>query len=368
MISALHILQDALHAYQMKQANKDSDKEQTLIQNACDNTLQEAYIRFRQYTEHHLAEHAVRHCYRLLVRMHDDLYQNEPKSSMPLQVFASMIESFEIAYESYFPQESVPPRYAQETLRDEITLQLSRILDKLHKKKIPVSYLSEISSAINSLFVPGKLPELRFGHRHYLRIFLCALEEIALDNRKKDWEARFLLLLVNYNFNHMGIFNRWRELLDQELASIGSYAAREKMLKKREDNLRIHIPQPHYAYDSPRPALAVYMMDHITKSKQELYKEMEANPLLADEPILSTLNADEMTVYFHCAYKADLLKYPTKREAAKAFATYIRSKTGRTISYKSLEKFDRQALEPAAYSMRKKMKHMLTYLEKEFPF
>lgn len=366
MISALAILQDALHVYQMRPPKEDSDKVQALIQNACDNTLQEAYIRFRQYTEYHLAEHAVRHCYRLLVRMHDDIYQNEPRSDMLLQVFASMIESFEIAYEPYFPQESVLPRYAQETLRDEITLRLSKILDKLHKKKIPVSYLSEISSAINSLFVLGKLPELRFNHRHYLRIFLNALEEIAIDNRKKDWQARFLLLLVNYNFNHMGIFNRWRELLDQELASIESYAARENMLNKQEDNLRIHIAQPHYAYDLPRPSLAIYMMDHITKAKQELHKEMEAHPHLADESILSTLNADEMTVYFHCVYKANLLKYATKREAAKVFATYVRSTTGRNISYKTLEKFDRPALEPAAYKVYRKFNEMLAQLKRDF--
>lgn len=368
MISALYILQEALQTYQSRQPREDSDEPHTIVQDACDNTLQEAYTCFRQYTEHHLAEHAVRHCYRLMVRMHDDLYQKEPKGSLLLQVFASMIENFEIAYEPYFQQESILPRYAQDTLYEEITIRLTRILDKLHKKKIPVTYLSEISSAVNSLFIVGKLPELRFSHRHYLRIFLSALEEIATDNRKKDWEGRFLLLLVNYNFNHMGIFNRWRELLDQKLASIDSYVAREKMLNKQEDNLRIHIDQQLYAYDSPRPSLAVYMNDHITKAKQELYKEMEAHPHLADEPILSTLNADEMTVYFHCAYKADLLKYPTKREAAKAFATYVRSKTGRTISYKTLEKFDRPALEPAAYSMRKKMKHMLTYLEEEFPF
>ncbi|MBD1426066.1 hypothetical protein [Sphingobacterium arenae] len=367
MINALHIVQEAAQQYKQQFAAESTENLQAVLQHACERTLAEINNLYRQYTEHHLAEHAVQHCHRLLINIHNSLYDERPADTVLLDVSAAMIKQYEISYELYLQHTCTLSHYAENELQEAVLLRLGNVLLVLRQKNIPAVYLAELSSAINSLFTKGKLPELKFSHRHYLFMFLTALEEMARDERKKDWTTRFLHILINYNFNHMGILNRWREGQEEIFAKTDSYMNKVKMLSQQEDNLHLHIPEPAYTYDPLRPSLATYMQGYIHKKRELIETEMEENPLTDDELILSTLNSDEMTVYFQYAYKANLFRYRTKREAAKAFSTYVKSKTGRRISYKTLEKFDKPALEPAAVVMRRKLKEMLTLLEAEFP-
>ncbi|PRD48530.1 AbiH family protein [Sphingobacterium haloxyli] len=369
MINALHILQEAVNHYKQWFAAESAESAESLqlaLQHACEQTLTEINNLYRQYTEHQLAEHAVQHCHRLLTNMHNTLHEERPADSMLLELLAAMIEQYELSYESYLLHTSTLSRYAEKELREAVLLRLKNVLPSLRKKNIPAVYLAELSSAINSLFTAGKLPELKFSHRHYLSVFLTALEEMAADSRKKDWATRFLHILINYNFNHMGFFNRWKELQAKLLSEKHSHQDHIRLLRQQEDDLRLHIPVPTYSYDPLRPSLASYMSEHVRATIVSIQTAIEENPLLDEEVLLSTLSADEMCVIFHATYHANLFPHSTKREAAKSFATNIRSKTGRKISYKTLVKFDRPALEPAANSSRKKVKLMLHFIEREF--
>src|SRR5690606_10727011 len=148
------------------------------------------------------------------------------------------------------------------------------------QKNIPAVYLAELSSAINSLFTVGKLPELKFSHRHYLHTFLTALEEMAADQRKKDWTTRFLHILINYNFNHIGFFNRWKELQACLLSDEHLDQKNLSLLQKQGEDLQFHIRVPSYSYDPLRPALATYMQDYLRTTLDVIKNKIEENPSL----------------------------------------------------------------------------------------
>ncbi|TYR34683.1 hypothetical protein FXV77_14525 [Sphingobacterium phlebotomi] len=366
MINGLHILQEAVNHYKQWFAAESAESLQLALQHACEQTLTEINNLYRQYTEHQLAEHAVQHCHRLLTNMHNTLHEERPADSMLLDILATMIEQYELSYESYLLRTSTLSRYAEKKLREAVLSRLNSVLLILRQKNIPAVYLAELSSAINSLFTVGKLPELKFSHRHYLHTFLTALEEMAADQRNKDWTTRFLHILINYNFNHIGFFNRWKERQASLLSNEHRHQKNLSLLQKQEEDLQFHIPVPTYSYDPLRPSLATYMQDYIRTTLDAITTEIEENPSLDEEPILSTLNSHEMTLCFHYGYRVKLFRYPTKREAAKAFSRYVKSKTGKKISYKTLEKFDQPVLEAASYSIYKKFSEILVQLKRDF--
>ena len=368
MINALYIIQEAVNYHKQQCAAESPEQLQLVLQYAGEHTLAEMNNLYRQYIAHHLAEHAVRHCHRVLTSLHDTLYDEQPTDPVLLDGLATMIAQYELVYESHLQYACTLSRYAENELRRAVLSRLDKVLPRLRKKNIPVVYLAELSSGINSLFSRGKLPELKFNHQHYLLVFLTALEELAADQRKKDWTARFLYILINYNFNYMGVFNRWCETIQQNLDNISPYAGKEKYLQQQAERLNNPIPDPPYAYDPLRRPLAEYMSNYIQHTREDIHRQQEDDSSSLAAFMLSSLNADEMCVIFHAAFHADFFRHSTKRDAAKAFSTYIRSKTDRKISYKTLEKFDKPALELAAYSSRKKVKLMLEFIEKTFKF
>src|SRR5690606_8008165 len=294
MINALHILQEALNHYKQRFAAESAKSLQLALQHACEQTLTELNNLYRQYTEHQLAEHAVQHCHRFLTNMHSTLDEERPADSMLLDIVATMIAQYELSYESYLLHTATLSRYAEKELREAVLSRLNSVLLILRQKNIPTVYLTELSSAINSLFTKGKLPELKFSHRHYLHTFLTALEEMAKDQRKKNWTTRFLHILINYNFNHIGFFNRWKE----RQASLLSNEHRHQnlsLLQKQEEDLQFHIPVPTYSYDPLRPSLATYMSDYLRTTLEGIKTEIEENPMLGEEVLLSTFNSHELT-------------------------------------------------------------------------
>src|SRR5690606_23802542 len=152
MINALHILQEALNHYKQWFAAESAESLQLALQHACEQTLTEINNLYRQYTEHQLAEHAVQHCHRLLTNMHNTLHEASPSDSMLLELLATMIEQYELSYESYLLHTSTLSRFAEKELREAVLSRLNSVLLILRQKNIPAAYLAELSSAINSLF------------------------------------------------------------------------------------------------------------------------------------------------------------------------------------------------------------------------
>lgn len=366
MISALHILHTAFHHYEKDKKVKETSSLKQLLEDACAQTLKQLHTQYSFHMQHNTVKNAITHFHHAIIYLHDKLYLTQPQDYLLVGCIAQLIEDFENLYLLYLPEQNMLSQYVQQKMQEETSLRLQQLIPILQKKAIPQPYLDELPSAFNSLFTAGKLPELQFSHRQYLSIFLAALEQLATDPRAKDWPLRFMLLLINYNFNHMGIFNRWCEQLNEKLKAINDYDRQEALLTDYQNDLLLPFNNQLYAYDPMRPSLAKYMSNYISLSKKELKKAKAEKPDDGLALLLTELNADELTLCFQYMYKVGFLQYKTKREAAKAFSNIIRSKTGRKISYKTLEKLDKPALESSVYLLRRRFREIIQLLEKDF--
>src|SRR5690606_37827804 len=109
-------------------------------------------------------------------------------------------------------------------------------------------------------------------------------------------------------------------------------------------------------FDISRRSLLAEMRDHIKKAVGSAGVARGATMLDGVASVLTTLNGKELNLLFYYLYKFNVFDYPNKREAAKAFSTFIHSKTKRKISYKTLEKFERAELETSVIRVRRLLK------------
>ncbi|WP_437920425.1 hypothetical protein [Sphingobacterium sp. LRF_L2] len=366
MNNALNILFDTVSTCN-KQVQRDEEAIfKSALQEACAQTFLEINNIYRNYSSFDMANKAIQHCHKLLVQFHDSIISDTDIPPLLPETVGQLLNRFEQSFHEHLLAGSPLRQDIQDTLYQETIQRLTYIQDGLQQKNIASCYLSELFTAIESLFRKGKLPSLHYHHRHYLDRFLYALEELAADQRKKNWTYRFIQTLLNYNFNYMGMINRWQQQQESTLTKMLDYASQEFYILQQEDKLRLHSHNKNYVFDLDRPSLAKHMKDYLKRKKSRLKKQSESQPIADTEVLLSNLNADELTILFHYSHKVQLFQYSTKREAAKAFSQYVKSKTNRNISCKTLEKFDKVDLEIAAIVIRKKLKEMANLLEKDF--
>lgn len=325
---------------------------------ACTDHLNDALAIHRQYTHADQAIRGVQLYHTQLLRLHEVLYtycdQSIAEELNALHRLEEVLENIEFLFKRDINPLTPLPQHHEERIRQYMDLHLEGTLDRLRHKQIPQPYLDEVHSAIASLLQRGKIPYMQYHHQHYLIQLIDALRQLADDERQhKNWPFRFLILMINFNFNHIGFLNRWKELYESDPA------ATENLLQYPQHFSTI----PGFAYDPNRSSLLTLMCQYI---ETETADDKSSNDI-PNRFIHSNLNGKELKIWLHLCVKADITRSSEKKEVAEEFSKLVKTKEGILLSVHSLTKMDRGSEFPAAVHIRKVLKTMLNELHEKFP-
>lgn len=364
MMSTLTPLQDAVEQ-QLSGSGKKFTKPELPIDKLCTEVLSDMTVLFRQINTPKMASQVINQCYATISSLLDQVWST-PSLFAHFKAIEKLYFRFELSFSLYLQPDNTPPLYLQQQLSDEVERRLPVICDKLVEKAIPESYILELEFALKTLFNPCKQPTCNYSHLSYLTQLLNALEEIAHDDRDKAWTERFTFLMIRFNFNYSGFFNRWSEELTDALELLDTTHERQLHLFRIESQLHLSYYSSDLCFNPSQEPLLKQMMQYITKALDKLEDDSPNSLLDEENSLLTRLSGDDLNLLFYYFYKLKILDYPNKLEAAKAFSQYIMSSTGRRISYKTLQKFERANLEPSAIKMRRLLKAVVAAIDQDF--
>ncbi|MNK15602.1 hypothetical protein D3C87_337490 [compost metagenome] len=339
--------------------NRDIPKHLCEIRAACNNNFALALEAYREIIKVDNARQAIQLYHTQLLRLHSLLnnYCKEHKIENSTALFA--LEELLGRIEHLFKKDIDPctplPEHYYLRMHGYIYANMPYILDRLAQKNIPKAYLTEIHSAMDSLFENGKIPYIQYRHQDYLLKMIESLRQLADDRRQsKNWHYRFLILMVNFNFNHMGFFNRWKELYTSDPSFM------DALLRFPKHFSCI----PDFAYDSNRRSLLKLMREYIEDEKISPSATMQDYP---QQFIQSNFNGKELKLWMHISVRANIMWSSEKKEVAEVFSRLVKTREGTLLSAHSLTRMDKSAEFHTALRIRKVLNTMLDELNRQFP-
>ncbi|UIR57337.1 hypothetical protein LZQ00_05845 [Sphingobacterium sp. SRCM116780] len=372
MIRALTTLTDAITQYShCKQFRQDSEDCEFPILLAIDKIERKSDQLYFSHDRLEMAEQSFRTFYSKLRLLFNQLYHlKEQQADATILKIHQLFRVQEEIYRHNMDANESLTLYEYDLLKDYCANQFPSLLETLRHKQIDDDFLHEIPYAVESLLDTSTHPNIKYYQRQFILKLFSSLEKLAKDTRDKDWNQRFVELMINHNFNYMGFFNRCCEYLDKQLGEKKTTIEQEMLLHAIDFRLKQTPSDPHLAFDNTRDRLADYLLAYTAKKRIELQQEKELGSSfdLVLASIRTTCNADELKIFFHYFFRSGLFVEKTKREASENFSKHILSKTGIHIRPSQLEKFDKKGLENSAYRIRRILQMILESLNNDFKY
>lgn len=364
MISTISPLQEAVEQ-QLLASRSELSRPELSIDVLCAQTLSEMASVYRQSHNHDTMAQDINQCY-VSISLMLDMFVLYAPSHLYFQSIDTMLCRFEQRYGHYIQPGTTLSLHRQEQLKKEVARRLPQITDKLLQKKISTVYLDELSYAMDSLFSSGKVPELCYAHLSYLPKLFDALENMADDVRDKAWADRYIHLMIRFNFNHMGFYNRWKDEQNElfEAALLEGTIAEE--LIRLEAQLKQYSTNKKMAFCQQHKPLLNHMWDYLSIQKKRIKQRVGTDESTEQAAITLQLNGHQTKLLFHVFYAVGLFPAGTKEEIAKTVAPHIRTAADIRLSAQSLSKYDREKLINHAPYLTRKVKLMLEFLEQNF--
>lgn len=306
------------------------------------------------------ASNAVRLYHIQLLWLHQKLTafctEKDIEDRSALTALEQLLERIEFLFKNDIDPTTNLPCHYRDKISTYVYNRIPAIFDRLAKKNIPLVYLHEIHSAIDSLFEEGKIPYIQYRHQEYLIQLLDALAQLAEDNRqRKNWHCRFLILMINFNFNHMGFFNRWKEFYQTDPIFMENLLRFPKHFSCIRD----------FAYDSNRSSLLKLMCEYV---QTELSQSQQTSSEKDDEQFIhSNFNGKELKLWLHLCVKANITRSSEKKEVAAEFSKLIKTKEGILLTPHTLTKMDKSVEYAAAVRILRTLNNMQAELRELFP-
>src|SRR5690606_27164482 len=162
------------------------------------------------------------------------------------------------------------PRHEREHLQAMVDRQLPVICTAIERHELPAEYGREIRHALRNLFDEKALPELTYRHKAYVPLLIGQGMKLAARRTSARWKHHLMELLVNCNFNYMGIFERWRERRDAEIAAAAKQGGAEACLRQWQQTVAHYNPKPGIAFDPDNASLHAHMQIYLRDRRERL--------------------------------------------------------------------------------------------------
>lgn len=228
------------------------------------------------------------------------------------------------------------------------------IANALRDKEVNPVLIDKVSHGFE-LILGQPEASMDYATYRYLDLLLPALAELSHSTLTKDWNLRLFRFFVQYNFNHMGIYNWWERETEQGLRGKAPIEELEHLHRLANDIG--HIDQKTtLAYEPWRQPLKTQLLDFIESRRRLLTDKNELREEMQRHVLIINLPADEHNVHFNEDYEAGTYKaYPSKEKASEAYVKVIRGADGVELSAHSLRKADKAKYYGAADRVDEKL-------------
>lgn len=366
MINVIHILQQNIMSIVDHPFSKQQESSATSLAQQLTTIFPEIIKCYSQYPSIEMAMTICRHCHQLIIYLEDQLMTLEGEKGNNFIEIHQFVNKFEHYFKKHLSPEQPLSIYSQQQLEKELLSRYNKLQPYLAEKGIPPTFILEIQDGLISLFQSGKQPDIEYHHRNYLVKLMKALERLAHDTRSKNWPSRFLFLLVRFNFNHIGLYNRWTEQVQEILDKYTSAEECIQYLFELQTIFSISHTIKGFTFDRHSKKLISSIQEYLQKEIDNQQFQLENNASFSFEAIPTNLNGQELAILFHYCYTAGFFTASTKKEAAEAFAANVLTKTGIRISTNTLRKLDKKEFTASAYSLYKKLQLIPSQLKIDF--
>lgn len=241
---------------------------------------------------------------------------------------------------------SVPLVYERQ-LHNELRRREDIIVPALIEKQVNSILIDKITHGFR-LIRSQPTGTLNYATYRYLQQFLPVLTGLSQRRLPKDWNLRLFRFFIQYNYNHMGVYNWWERTTVQALQGKSGIDALELIYRFINDIEHID-QQTELGYQTWRKPLKAQLLAFLKRRKELLtdkkllQEAQEACTLIVNIPV------DEHNVHFNRDFEAGVYAaYASKKEASEVYASVVRGPDGVRLSAHSLRKSDKTKFYSAA--------------------
>ncbi|MGX5687398.1 hypothetical protein [Arcticibacter tournemirensis] len=284
-----------------------------------------------------------------------------------LYCVADLLNCNEMCYRGILDFKQPVPLLFVLRMKELLTAHLPAIKEGLRKKDVAAWIIREIESGLNSA-VRRTFPALNYHDYFYFQTFIPELSRFAADTREKEWTKRTLLFLLKFNFNHIGLFNRWSDDIGRSLSARGNRKHQVRFLDRETELLNHTRAFPNLSYDWFSLSLKEHFTSFLALQKQTIMNEIEAERKDDAVHLRMRQSVDGLSVDFNYRYKLNQFDYRTREEAAADYAVIHSTPHTSQISAHSIQKFDKTSLIGAAVEYRRMLQKIIEMIGKDFGF
>lgn len=292
--------------------------------------------------------------------------QYNPIHRVALMELVELITYMEQHYSGFLNPELELADFEWFKLNHQVSAELIAIQDLLLSKGISKNLIYKINKAVDDLLNKDKHRAFCRADRQYLQAFMPALVALAADKRDKDWNLRLRRLLIQWNFNNMGVYKVLEHEQQQHISARRSYEKQHQYLFEQSFWLEQIQPITTSGYNRQALDLKSLLMKQLTCLRGYLTEVLQLKQYEVQRKLALNLNAEELAIEFKYNYDEGIFDYLHKKEAAEALSQHVKSIGTEEISCRTLTKFDKTKLHRAAVRVYHRYTVKLEKLAKDF--
>ena len=283
-----------------------------------------------------------------------------------------LLSYIERYFSKYFnPDARIPDAYrlvALKQLGGTVSFVLSLVMERLSSPSLKACLSDYLRSFSEDRFPEG----LSFRDLIYLKSFLNETEQLFRAKEVTYWDARLSASLVYLNFNHLGFFTYYQDLIRSELENAVTRDQYLVVLSGHLAQLKGQQSKPAYSY---RPAwpniktmLETWLNDEVTMTALQRVKGTV--PAAAEQggsdKLVLNLSVAQIACFTHLLYEENCYATPSVTDILKFTARHYQSKRQDHISTGSLSKEYYGISQVTAAVVRDLLQKMIARINKSY--